>query len=269
MFFFFFFFLLPEFDPCGQMTFRTSGRASEVNLGLNWKSPVCILYGPHITEICNFILERSDFFFGYMHHWAAFIGMNRSQLVIQLTLYPLLIIYPLLSRLTLGEKVTKCIPQNVSFQAAVSTFFVLCGCSRTIGLKLTPSSIITDRCDWNWLCTWALCNQIIRLWCFWFHDLSVLSTLTGEVFDYLVSHGRMKEVEARAKFRQVGTHPAFRCHIVTVLTLIVSTSALPVSLRFTDCFRCPLLPHEEHCPQRFEGESAQKTVFGLFPMTAD
>lgn len=25
----------------------------------------------------------------------------------------------------------------------------------------------------------------------------------GEVFDYLVSHGRMKEVEARAKFRQV------------------------------------------------------------------
>ena len=25
----------------------------------------------------------------------------------------------------------------------------------------------------------------------------------GEVFDYLVSHGRMKEKEARAKFRQV------------------------------------------------------------------
>ena len=27
----------------------------------------------------------------------------------------------------------------------------------------------------------------------------------GEVFDYLVLHGRMKEKEARAKFRQVGT----------------------------------------------------------------
>ena len=34
-------------------------------------------------------------------------------------------------------------------------------------------------------------------------SLSVLSSLTGEVFDYLVAHGRMKEKEARAKFRQV------------------------------------------------------------------
>lgn len=31
----------------------------------------------------------------------------------------------------------------------------------------------------------------------------------GEVFDYLVFHGRMKEKEARAKFRQVGDKAAF------------------------------------------------------------
>jgi len=27
--------------------------------------------------------------------------------------------------------------------------------------------------------------------------------VSGEVFDYLVAHGRMKEKEARSKFRQV------------------------------------------------------------------
>ena len=33
----------------------------------------------------------------------------------------------------------------------------------------------------------------------------------GEVFDYLVLHGRMKEKEARAKFRQVKRHNKDSC----------------------------------------------------------
>ena len=33
-----------------------------------------------------------------------------------------------------------------------------------------------------------------------------LCCVSGEVFDYLVAHGRMKEKEARSKFRQVSEH---------------------------------------------------------------
>ena len=33
---------------------------------------------------------------------------------------------------------------------------------------------------------------------------------SGEVFDYLVAHGRMKEKEARVKFRQVSNYALIR-----------------------------------------------------------
>jgi hypothetical protein len=36
----------------------------------------------------------------------------------------------------------------------------------------------------------------------------------GEVFDYLVLHGRMKEKEARAKFRQVPFYFILNCIII-------------------------------------------------------
>lgn len=51
----------------------------------------------------------------------------------------------------------------------------------------------------------------------------------GEVFDYLVFHGRMKEKEARAKFRQVGI---FFLHYF-------SSAMNTLSLLFSMCIPAP------------------------------
>ena len=62
----------------------------------------------------------------------------------------------------------------------------------------------------------------------------------GEVFDYLVLHGRMKEKEARAKFRQVRERERERDLVVTDYGV------------FSDCLcRSVLSPKEDH-PQRPE-----------------
>ena len=61
----------------------------------------------------------------------------------------------------------------------------------------------------------------------------------GEVFDYLVLHGRMKEKEARAKFRQVKS--TFR--------RFLGPSLLKTLLLFPDRVGCSVLSSKEDHPQ--------------------
>ena len=58
---------------------------------------------------------------------------------------------------------------------------------------------------------------------------------TGEVFDYLVAHGRMKEKEARVKFRQVKNN---YIHVCSLLASVMS----PLSRENRQLYVCNL-----HC----------------------
>jgi len=81
----------------------------------------------------------------------------------------------------------------------------------------------------------------------------------GEVFDYLVLHGRMKEKEARAKFRQVNTFIAILFKVGYNETLQSRNAILIVSLLcitkivVIDCISCSVLSPKENYTQRSEG----------------
>lgn len=87
----------------------------------------------------------------------------------------------------------------------------------------------------------------------------------GEVFDYLVLHGRMKEKEARAKFRQVSkikkkvlTHALQRVSMRGASLLFSSVWANLLSFfspfHLADSFCSSVLPPEKNHSQRSEGK---------------
>lgn len=90
-------------------------------------------------------------------------------------------------------------------------------------------------------------------------ELLFTCAFPGEVFDYLVSHGRMKELEARAKFRQViCLHHSAGPMIKTLLcyiTLTLQFYSFVCFLFVSDCVGCSLLSPEEYSSQRSEGIS--------------
>jgi len=64
--------------------------------------------------------------------------------------------------------------------------------------------------------------------------ISLAFAAIGEVFDYLVAHGRMKEKEARAKFRQIVSAVQY-CHQKNIIHRDLKVSLSKRRLKFSLC----------------------------------
>jgi len=119
-------------------------------------------------------------------HWGDSCGQLGS--ILGIVNFSLTVIYwqTYSCAVSIGSICLQTVSTSVSFFArnSVQCLFCLFGVLHALHM----ANLLAYRVYVNWICSASV------LCCF---------VMSGEVFDYLVAHGRMKEKEARAKFRQV------------------------------------------------------------------